>query len=255
SASVGGAPVGFTQITLRPHYHDSMSPDIGFAPHSEFLFLDTTIRAYASGEVTLERFHFLRIASQVPIDRISRSTSYIIDIGAETAPAVINKTREERYDYAKLSAFTSGDLFLMYRTFTAVDAARRAHQWDNMLTRGVTTFYGLATDAGGSNGPEWLFTAMPGVRYEYAEAIAGNVRAGPAFHLGAMFTYGRLRMELAGEYFGYSVMRQDDDYTGVFKTRFTLAKNHEIRLEARTRRQPGTHRGRSDVALSYLYFY
>ena len=75
--TTGGHP--FASFALRPAYHALDDAAAGFVPGASIQFLDGELRAWATDELSLERFDVLAIRSLSPVDALFHPVSWSVD--------------------------------------------------------------------------------------------------------------------------------------------------------------------------------
>lgn len=73
----------FTEFGFRPALHDLLDPENGYTRGAQLEFGDVTVRAYASGQMELERLDVINITSLSPRDDLSRPKSWRVRWGVE----------------------------------------------------------------------------------------------------------------------------------------------------------------------------
>ncbi len=72
---------GFTEIRLRPAYHDLLDPEGGYTRGAQIQFFDLALRKYESAVVKVDQFKLLDIISLSPRDDYFKSVSWKINAG------------------------------------------------------------------------------------------------------------------------------------------------------------------------------
>ena len=97
---------GFTELSGRFAYHDTMDPDDGYIRGAQINFFDAAVRAYpGDGRVQLQRLHFVDILSISPRDLFFTPNSWMVSTGFDQ------------------ELMADGDEHLLYRLTTGGGAA------------------------------------------------------------------------------------------------------------------------------------
>lgn len=72
---------GYLELALRPGFHDLLNSDAGFAPRSEYVFMDAALRYFPDDqELSIEKLTVVRLLSLEPYTYVARSKSFLFDV-------------------------------------------------------------------------------------------------------------------------------------------------------------------------------
>lgn len=182
----------FTEVALRPAYHDLLDPSDGYVPGAAINFLDVHLRWYERAAPSLESATLIGIESLTPRDDLFRSLSWRVRFAAERFRDRPSQAGDI-VGSAAAGAGPSWDVADALRIYAFADAALLAdHKWPN----------GRVFSIGPAAGMLWSLTPWWIVRPEAKVMLLVEDGARDAFQVSLQqsFALGRdfsLRLSLA----------------------------------------------------------
>ena len=237
----GSSPFGgYSELALRPAFHDLLNDDTGFAPHSELEIIGGSVRHYSeTGRVELERFTAFKVTSLPRFESLSPSVSYVIDSGLR-ADLVERPGLDPFYEFLATDALLAGGLsttdYYLYNTYLDPEARPVAERYQRVFPGFVDVQMGFTFAR--AYDPTWnrlRLSLLAGVRGEHAPGPVGLNRYGPAAT--ALLTYGvgswKFLMSTAA--YGYSASGHEDSFDGRLGMSYTPMRDVELRIMAAAR--------------------
>ncbi len=237
----GGASTfgGFSELGWRASFHDLLNDDTGFAPFTNFEFMDLTVRYFHDRkEADLEHLTFFKIFSLPRYEFLSRDFSYTIDSGIST---VWRPVPEPPF----VEKYILFDQLLRDRPLPealTLDRALEISGPDPSQPRGENYFrthpvffdlqFGYTLhDEYSPISKSVRLTLLAGIRGE-SGSDGFPPRAGPVMSAMVLFGNGPVKGIIAGGVYGFSASGDETVYRGRAGFRYAIDPDCEIRLEA-----------------------
>ncbi|WP_411821726.1 DUF4105 domain-containing protein [Leptospira sp. 'Mane'] len=203
STSLGHSNLGvFTQLQYRIAYHDLLNASKGHSPGSELQFFNATIRKYEFKPIEFTSMSILRVASLSPYNSLSKQISYFFDIGWDSVL------------YKEKDIVRGNEIF-----------RKQAGNLEGLVG------YSFQDEFKNLN-PFSTFSILAGAKAQSSSVFQNGVRYGPELMLNYLFERGDWKFQLAGSYYYFQASRETDNFLNTAKIRYSITKDHELRLEA-----------------------
>lgn len=230
----------FWEASYRIGYHDLMNNDKGHVPNSEVQFLNLNIRQYDNEKdksIQLNSLDVVKLYSFTPYNSTAELNSYILDIGIDS---VMNKDkyprREEDYilfgiPYQNFSTPSLYGLGQYYRNKQDSTNPYKIHPVNLSGAYG----YSFQNEYDEDLKP-YMVSILPGFKSQYHSKFVNNLRYAPTLTFSFIASFSQFKMQLLTSYYLYTVSGNFNDYSARLRFRYSLHKNHEIRLEFNSQR-------------------
>ncbi|TGN07056.1 DUF4105 domain-containing protein [Leptospira ilyithenensis] len=207
SVSLGTSSLGtFTQLQYRVAYHDLLNANKGHSPNSELQFFNGTIRKYEFKPMEFTSMSVLRVLSLSPYNSLSKHLSYLFDVGWDT---VLYKEKDPIRD---------NDII-----------RKQAGNLEGLVG------YSFQNEFKNFN-PSSTFSVLIGGKAQGSAVFQNGVRYGPEIMLNYLWEMGDWKLQLASGYYYFQASRETESFLNTAKIRYSITKNHELRLEVASQR-------------------
>ncbi|MDX1959775.1 MAG: DUF4105 domain-containing protein [Leptospiraceae bacterium] len=221
---------GFVEAKYRLAYHDVLNRDIGHAPNSEVSFLNFVFRKYENQtNPVLESMNLLKLTSLSPFNDITRTKSYIVDLGIDSVMVKKNLQTENNYLLLAPLAQTPIEQYAFYnysRELREREKPMKVHPLNFDLAGGLT----LQNEFD----PFWKkFTVsfLGGVKAQSNREFNGGVRYAPSGIVQLLANFNNLKFQFFVGYYHYMISGNPNDFSVNLRIRYAFDSKHEVRLE------------------------
>ena len=234
----GSSALGpFAELAWRPAFHSLLNDDTGFAPFTNFEFLDFTLRYYQIGaRAELEHLTLLRIYNLPRYESLARNLSYTVDSGvfARRARPAERPLLERYWLFENVLAGRNLEETIVLDRELGLSGLGQENE--TPLRTGQAGYaeaqFGLTLQH--EYDPFWSafrLSLLTGVRGE-GPAAGRPARGGPAATVMFLYGSGALKAVLRGSAYGFAASGDTNSVHAAAGLRYLIDPDLEVRLEA-----------------------
>ncbi len=203
-SEVGNSSLGtFASVEGRLAFHDLMNLEKGYAKNAEVQFLNLGLRRYLEAEKwEMNHFQILKVTSIAPYNYITKSKSYLLDLGFES----ISFETQSKKDIRTIASKVEGA-------------------------------WGITLD-GSQFGSKLVpqLSLLGGMKANQTNLLNNGGRAGLSGNFLALWDLGAWKYQAQFSYYEFSISENSNDYKVDSTLRYAITDNLEVRIRyAKTR--------------------
>jgi hypothetical protein len=235
----------FTELRYRFAYHDIMNQDTGHAPNSEVSFLNFNIRHYDESKLLkLDKFTLLKLISYSPYNPITKTKSYLVDIGIDSSFIKLERQSEKNNFLLSLPNFNPLFHAIWYNNLYNSQDIKNINPVNIEVALGATF-----VNEFNKNLKNLSIGLLGGFKTQFHSFFHNGYRYSPTLLFNMIYRIGNWKFLAGANYYYYQVSSNKNDFLLSLKIRYSINQDSEIRIEN------NSQLNNNELILSYNYFF